>query len=192
MRKTTARRAKRARHPAKSAATLTVTVPGLVRSGDDADFRELISLMYAAVGRLTVMRRTLAQSLGLSSAQFAVVLCLLRLGARGGVKIRDIADDLSAEAANITVTVGSLETLRWVAKTSDPADSRAVAVQLTAQARKRMEDFSARLHLVNDRWFQGTSRDELTTVMAFFRRLIARYGSALSAAQELGDLTPLE
>jgi len=192
MRKTRAKPTKRATRRPKSAAALTVTVPGLVQSGDDADFRELISLMYAAIGRLTVMRRALAQSLELSSAQFAVVLSLLRLGPLGGVKIRDIADDLSVEAANVTVTVAGLETLGWVVKTSDPKDSRALAIQLTADARKRMEVFSGRLHLVNDRWFQGTSRDDLTTVIAFFRRLIARYGSALHAAGELGSLAPRE
>src|SRR5262249_30121459 len=73
---------------------LTVTVPDLIDAGGDAEFREMISLMYAAVGRLTTMRRTLARSLGLTSAQFAVLMTLLRLDTRTGVKIRDIADDL--------------------------------------------------------------------------------------------------
>jgi DNA-binding MarR family transcriptional regulator len=163
---------------------LTVTVPDLIDAGGDAEFREMISLIYAAVGRLTTMRRTLARSLGLTSAQFAVLMTLLRLGTRTGVKIRDIADDLYIAAANVTVTVGELEALGWLAKTSDPTDSRALAIKLTDKAGKRLGAFSRRLHLVNDRWFQDTSKTELTAVVSFFRQLIDRYDSALNAARE--------
>jgi DNA-binding MarR family transcriptional regulator len=168
-----------------SRSSLTVTIPGLVRSGQDADFREMISVMYGALGRLQTMRRTLAESLGLGSAEFAVVMTLLRLENTTGVRIRRIADDLYVAAANITATVGRLEQTQWVIKTSDPNDSRALAVRLTPQARERLQGFTEQLHFVNDVWFEGTGASDLKSVISFFHRLIDRYEPALAAARSI-------
>lgn len=173
------------RLPGAAYSGLTVTIPGLVRSGQDVDFRDMISVMYGALGRLHTMRRTLAEGLGLGSAEFAVVLTLLRLENTGGVRIRRIADDLYIAAANITATVGRLEQMQWVVKTSDPKDSRALAVRLTPQARARLTAFASELHFINDIWFEGTTAGELKAVIAFFRRLIDHYEPALAAARSL-------
>jgi hypothetical protein len=72
-----------------------------------------------------------------------------------------------------------------VAKTSDPTDSRALAVRLTARARKRLNAFVDRLKLVNDAWFWGTTEPELRAVVSFFRHLIDQYEPALNIAREL-------
>lgn len=176
-RKTSARKGSRS--------SLTITIPGLVQSGQDADFREMISVMYGALGRLQTMRRTLAESLGLGSAEFAVVMTLLRLESTGGVRIRRIADDLYVAAANITATVGRLEETQWVVKTSDPNDSRALAVRLTPQSRERLHQFTEQLHFVNDVWFEGTNVSDLKSVILFFHRLIDRYEPALAAARSI-------
>ncbi|MGE3150210.1 MAG: MarR family winged helix-turn-helix transcriptional regulator [Pseudorhodoplanes sp.] len=167
---------------------LTITLPDLVRSGEDIDFREMISLMYATLGRLQTMRRTLAHSLGLGSAEFAVVMALLRIEDVSGVSIRRIADDLYVAAANVTVTISKLEEMGWVIKSSDPTDSRALAIRLTPAARQRLSAFADRLHFVNDVWFQGTTRTELKAVVSFFRNLISQYEPALSVAREFANV----
>jgi DNA-binding MarR family transcriptional regulator len=176
---------KRKRAPKPAESSLTVTIPSLIRSGRDADFGEMISLMYAALGRLQTMRRTLAKSLGLSASEFAVIITLLRAQEGSGLRIRRIADELHVAAANVTVTVVKLEKMGWVAKTPDPKDSRAVAINLTPQARARLRAFANGLHQVNDIWFQGTTQQEFDAVFSFFRHLIYHYPPALNMAREL-------
>jgi DNA-binding MarR family transcriptional regulator len=141
--------------------------------------------MYAALGRLQTMRRTLAQALGLSSSEFAVIITLLRAEQGTGLRIRRIADELYIAAANVTFTVLKLEKMGWVAKTADPIDSRAVAIKLTSHARARLSAFADNLHFVNDQWFRGTTRKEFEAVVSFFRHLIDHYQPALDAAREL-------
>lgn len=176
----------RSRRQSKSSRPpLTVTIPGLVQSGRDADFREMVGLMYAALGRLQTMRRTLARSMGLSSAEFAVVMAVRRLENESGVRIRRIADDLYVAAANVTATVGRLEESGWVVKTSDPTDSRALGVRLSKRARNRVNALLQELHFVNDVWFRGTTGEELQAIISFYRRLIAQYRAALNKAREL-------
>jgi DNA-binding MarR family transcriptional regulator len=181
--KRTTRKAVAARKGARS--KLTVTIPGLVRSGRDAEFREMISVVYGALGRLQTMRRTLAEALDLGSAEFAVVMTLLRLESNTGVRVRRIADDLYVAAANITATVGRLEETNWVVKAPDPTDSRALAIRLTAEARQRLQNFADQLHLVNDVWFQGITSNDLRSVILFFHRLIDQYEPALAAARSI-------
>jgi DNA-binding MarR family transcriptional regulator len=164
---------------------LTITLPALVQSGRDADFREMISLLYAALGRLQAMRRTLAESLDLGGAEFAVVIALFRIDSKPGVSIRSIADHLYVAAANVAVTVSKLEQMGWVAKTSNPTDSRALAIRLTSQARRRLNAYADRLRLVNDAWFWGTTEAECRAVISFFRHLIDQYEPALNIAREL-------
>lgn len=170
-----------------SSTNLTVTIPSLIRSGRDSDFGEMISLMYAALPRLQTIRRTLAQSLDLSSSEFAVIITLLRAEDRAGLRIRRIADELHVAAANVTATVVKLERMGWVAKTPDPKDNRAVAISLTQKARSKLDAFAENLHYVNDVWFQGTTRDEFKAVVSFLRHIINRYQPALNAARELNQ-----
>ena len=47
----------------------TVSLPNLLVDGSDAEFRELIALLYATSGRLQAMRRELAKALRRESEQ---------------------------------------------------------------------------------------------------------------------------
>jgi hypothetical protein len=73
----------------------------------DAEIRDMTALMYAAMGRLQVIRRTFASSLGLNSAEFAVLISLHR--AQAGARIKELAESIHIAAANVTATVKSLE-----------------------------------------------------------------------------------
>ena len=53
------------------------SLPNLV-DGSDAEFRELIALLYG-VGRLQAMRRELAKALSVSIAEFSVLTALMYL-----------------------------------------------------------------------------------------------------------------
>ena len=49
----------------------TISLPNLLVDGSDAEFRELIALLYATSGRLQAMRRELAKA----CIQFTDALC---------------------------------------------------------------------------------------------------------------------
>jgi DNA-binding MarR family transcriptional regulator len=154
-------------------------------AGRDAEFGDMIALMYAALARFHTMRRMLAKSLQLSSAEFAVIITLYRAREKHGLRVRQIADELFVAATNVTATITNLERAGWVLKSPDPRDSRAVAIQLAPKAKQRLNRFAARLLWVNDLWFQGTTKNEFTAVLTFLRHVIAQYPPAIDAAREL-------
>lgn len=168
-----------------SASHLTVTIPSLVRSGQDRNFGEMIALMYATLGRLQTMRRHLASALGLNASEFAVVITLQRTAKDGGLRVRSIADELHVAAANVTATVAKLERAGWVTKGHDPDDNRAISIQLTRHARAKMNAFADVLHSVNDVWFEDTTEKEFRAVVSFFKHLIGRYPAAVGLARGL-------
>jgi DNA-binding MarR family transcriptional regulator len=151
----------------------------------DADIRELTALMYAAMGRFQVIRRRLASLIGLTPAQFAVIMSLHRLGTRNGASIRELADSIHVAAANVTVTVKALEKAGWVLKRPDPDDNRAVLVELTKFARARLDRFFVTIHPVNDVWFRDISTADQSRVKRFLLTLINRYPFALQQARAL-------
>ncbi len=157
----------------------------VVRNPVDSDIRELTALMYAAMGRFEVIRRTFAASLGLNAAEFAVVISLHRSRNGEGARIKELADNIHTAAANVTATVKALERKKWVVKSADPIDSRALAVKLTSASRRRLDEFFETIHPVNEIWFSNISKAERYTVKHFLLVLIDQYPSALVKARIL-------
>lgn len=168
---------------------LTTSLDALLESGSDAEFRELIALLYATSGRLQAMRRDLAKALGVSVAEFSVLTGLMYLERRHErVRIRTVADHLRVSGAQVTAIVGKLKSGGWVDKASDPNDSRAVSLTLTDQTRNKLAAFAPFLRDVNDSWFAGTSKSEVDTVRVFLHRLVRQYDRASLKSRDV----PLE
>ena len=89
-------------------------------------FRDVVLLFYATIGRLQRLRRLIASSVDLNSAEYSIVAALYRLGPKSGVRIREIAVHMAPE--NVTTAVGKLVATKWVVKTIDPDDARAVTL----------------------------------------------------------------
>jgi len=167
---------------------LTTSLPSLLDGGSDADFRELIALLYATSGRLQAMRRDLAKALGVSVAEFSVLTALMYLERQEErIRVRTVADHLRVSGAQVTAIVGKLQSGGWVDKAGDPEDSRAVSLTLTDQTRERLAAFAPHIRTVNDRWFEGTTKEEITAVGEFLRRMVRQYDSASLKAR---DVTP--
>ena len=93
----------------------------MLDGGSDADFRELIALLYATSGRLQAMRRDLAKALGVSVAEFSVLTALMYLERHEErIRVRTVADHLRVSGAQVTAIVGKLQTGGWVDKAGDP------------------------------------------------------------------------
>lgn len=151
----------------------------------DYEIRELTSLLYAAMNRFQTVRRTLASSLDLTPAEFAVVISLHRLSSGNGARIRELANDIHVAAANVTATVKALEMKGWVVKRADPRDTRALSVELSAASRARLNKFFETIHPVNEIWFRNIPKSDQLTVKKFLARLIDQYPPALQEARML-------
>ena len=160
----------------------TVTLPELLVNGSDHAFREMIALLYASIGHLQSMRRRLADTLEVSTTELSILLALRHLSAEGPVRIKRIADHLRIAASNVTAAISALQDNGWVAKTADPADSRAVSIALTASANSRLTAFAGHCSALNDRWFAGLTRKDMLAVIAFLRRLDEHYDDAYAVA----------
>jgi DNA-binding MarR family transcriptional regulator len=168
---------------AKPEKQATTSIDTFLDNGSDARLRELVSLMYAAAGRLQSMRRELARSLNIGAAELSVLLTLYGSPNNGGMRIKEIADNLHIAAANVTASVNTLERQNWIGKASDRRDSRAILVSLTAEGRERLDRFASKLRSVNDIWFADISAREYSHVTRFLKRIISQFDSAFYAAK---------
>ena len=163
----------------------TVSLPNLLVDGSDAEFRELIALLYATSGRLQAMRRELAKALSVSIAEFSVLTALMYLERHEArIRVRTVADHLrvSSPGHGHCAEAGKQ---RMGDKKTDPYDSRAVSLSLTNGARKKLAAFAPFLRAVNDRWFDGMTRREFEAVGKFLQRIVRQYDGANAKALDL-------
>ncbi|TGQ77298.1 MULTISPECIES: MarR family winged helix-turn-helix transcriptional regulator [unclassified Mesorhizobium] len=167
----------------------TLTLPELLEGGDSQEFRHMMALLFASVSRLQSMRRALAGELGVSSTEFAVIMALYHIEGESGVRIKQIADYLHSAGANVTATVGRLQSEGWVTKVEDSEDSRAMLVKLTRKSRNTLDKSMPSISAINDVWFKGLRKDDVRVVTQFLERLIEQYGAAAAVANNLSILT---
>ena len=135
----------------------TVTLPTLLDGDSDADFPQLIVLLYAMSGRLQLMPRDLAKAPRVRVAEFPMQTALMYLGHhKERIRVRTAADHLRVSDAQVTATVSNLHSSGWVNKVNDPKDSRTSPLTLTDQTRLRFTAFAPHFRTVNDRWFDGS------------------------------------
>jgi DNA-binding MarR family transcriptional regulator len=137
----------------KRASHLTVTLPQLLVDGSDLRFREFVADFYAAVAGAHSLRRALAKSIGLSAAEFSILLATWDLQKGGTVGITAIAKHLHLAAAHVTAEVGKLVRAGYIKKTQHPKDTRAVILALTKKGERRLNDLTPLLRDINNRLF---------------------------------------
>lgn len=168
----TPRKMPRPSGPTRTAAKdLTVSLPELLVGGSDLRFRELIADLFAAAAGMLALRRALAASVGLSAAEYAILLATWHLQKKGSVGINTLAGQLHVAAANVTAEVGKLVKKGILDKQPHPQDTRAVLIQLTARGNAILGELSPLLRRINDRLFSGVSADGIEAVAAFLHHI---------------------
>ena len=122
---------------------------------DDAVLREFVADLYAAISRMRILRKTIAHSVNLSSAEYSVLLAVWYLQRRGETTVRAIANHLHVAGAHVTTEVGKLVKLGLLIKTSHSKDKRAVGVQLSRAGHEVFQRISPMLRKINDYFFGG-------------------------------------
>lgn len=180
----TARKTAR-RSPAKKAskAALTVSLPQFLVDGTDLEFRNFVADLFAAVAGMQSLRRALASAVGLSAAEYSVLLATWQLQKKGTVGISAIAKHLHVAAAHVTAEVGQLVGKGLLKKRPHPTDTRSVLVELTEAGKNILTALSPLLRKINDRLFSGNKPSDVAILSRFMQHLAAETANSIRMAR---------
>ena len=145
----------------------------------DSEFREFIAELFAASAGMQALRRAIARSIGLSGAEFAVLLAIGHLERPGPIGIKGLAEHLHVSGPHITDEVKRLVRLGHLEKSPDPSDMRALSLKLTRQGSKLLASLAPALDEINRDLFEGMTGKHMRAQRTFFRRLIERSATCI-------------
>jgi DNA-binding MarR family transcriptional regulator len=145
--------------------------------------REFVSDFYAAMSLMRNVRRALASTVKLSSAEWSVMLAVWYLGRSGETTVRDIADHLHVAAAHMTAEIGKLVAAGLLVKRAHPTDGRAVGIHMTKAGQDMFRRISPILREVNDDLFVRIPYADMVIVHRFLRSIIAQAPAAVRVAE---------
>lgn len=146
---------------------LSVSRPAVLIEGSDHEFRRLIHRMILNEGRLVEIRKSFAKKVGVSGAQYTMLMTLLRLQGDTGISIGALAEFLEVTGPHVTGEVRKLAVKGYVRKSANPKDRRGVLISLTRLGRSRLLAAFAFIRNVNDILFDGVTAEEFRTLVRF-------------------------
>ncbi len=158
---------------------LSISRDALLIAGSDAEFRRLIYRMLITQARLDEVRKRIAQQVGVSSAQYPMVMAILRLQGEDGVSISRLAEYLEVTGPHVTGEVRKLAAAGIARKAANPLDQRGVQVMLTSIGRKRLLASFDYIRQVNDILFAGVSAAEFDALVKFNKKFMSNTINAL-------------
>ncbi|MEJ2121396.1 MAG: MarR family transcriptional regulator [Alphaproteobacteria bacterium] len=164
---------------------LSVTRPELLRVGSDAAFREVIWDLLIVAGRLQKFPEAFGRELGITSAQYAVLIATAHIQGTRGSGIRQLADYMHLPAPHVTTTVGRLVAAGLLAKKPNPEDGRGVLVSLTAEGEAALDRLAPFQQQVNDALFGGLSREQFDRFARLIGTMVGNSRRALKTVAEL-------
>lgn len=132
-------------------APLTVSRPALLAGGSDAEFRGLIHDLIAYAHRLDACREAFAQLVGISGAQYEILMLVSRAE---GLSVGEVAVRLHRSGAFITIESNRLVARGILEKAADPADGRRVLLRPNAHSRQLLQALAPHQRRINDILFE--------------------------------------
>jgi DNA-binding MarR family transcriptional regulator len=155
-----------------AALPLSISHPDILIDGSDREFRRLIHRMLIGQARLAAVREAIAEKIGVSGANYTMLMSVLHLQGSSGVSISALAEYLEVSGPYVTGVINKLSAQGFVRKAANPKDKRGVLVKLTPVGRKRLLQAFDFICNVNNRLFEGVGRDEYRAVASFNARFI--------------------
>jgi DNA-binding MarR family transcriptional regulator len=165
---------------------LSVSLPALLAGGTDREFRRMIYRMIIVESRLVDIRKTIAARVGVSAAQYHMMMAILHLQGQCGISIGALAEYLEVTGPHVTGEIRKLAERGLVRKTVNPEDGRGVLVRLSREGKKRLDRTFPFIRSVNDMLFEGVSSEEFRTLVRFNAKFIHNTGRALKWAEQKG------
>lgn len=153
-------------------------------------FRDVVMLFYATTDRLRALRRLIASSVDLGTADYSIVAALYRLNHEPGVRIKEIADYLHLLPENVTTAVQRLVKEKWVTKAEHPHDARAVTLRLNPEARLRIDRLTSELREINEIWFAQMTTAEIKLLIKYLSHVLDGFDPAYAKAKEKLNARP--
>lgn len=154
----------RKRHP------LTVSRPGLLAKGSDAQFRQLIHDLIAYGHRLDACRDAFAAIIGVSGAQYEILMLVSRAD---GLSVGEVAARLHRSGAFITIEANKLVERGVLEKSSDPRDGRRVLLKNTSRGQGLVERMAPYQRKINDALFECLDAKRFAQLRALAGDLVA-------------------
>jgi DNA-binding MarR family transcriptional regulator len=154
----------------KKSPPLTVSRPALLVRGSDVEFRRLIHDLIAYGHRLDACRDTLATLVGVSGAQYEILMLVSRTH---GLSIGEIAARLHRSGAFITIEANKLVARGILEKASDPADGRKVLLRTNSKSSQLVERLAPHQRKINDALFECLDAKRFRQLRGFAADLVA-------------------
>jgi DNA-binding MarR family transcriptional regulator len=136
----------------------TVSRPALLERGADHRFRQLVYDLLTISVRMETVRMHLARQIGISGAQYSVLVAIAQFQGTDGVSVSKVAEVLHVSGAFITAETRQLERSGLVIKAINPRDRRGVLLRLTPKGERQMFALSPAITAVNDKFFAPLTR----------------------------------
>jgi len=157
---------------------LTVSNPAFLVDGTDAQFRLLIHRLLAFVGSLDAVRAGLGSMIGLSGAQYTILVCIAHLEGEHGVGVKEVASHLNYTGAFVTMETGRLVKLGLLEKQPNPNDKRRVLLTITGKAYQLLSGLAPHQQRINDTLFATLDRDGFSSLLTISEGLMKDSRSA--------------
>jgi MarR family transcriptional regulator, organic hydroperoxide resistance regulator len=178
----------------KTATPTTVTRQELLVGGKDAEFRDLLSDIFAFSQRLQEARERFARFIGLSAAQYMILIALDRFSHDGEAGINQIAAHLRYSGAFVTIEVNGLVKAGLVTKEPHLTDGRRVVLHITALGLEKIKRLAELQRPVNDALFETLSAGDFAALRHLMQGLAENSGRAIKLAtyleETLADIGP--
>jgi DNA-binding MarR family transcriptional regulator len=162
-----------------------VSHDAMLVDGSDEVFRHVLYLMVLASSRLATFREAVGRLIGLTGAQYLVLIATAHAQGRDGVPIRDLAQYVLMASTHVTTQVGALIRKGLVRKRPNGQDGRSVLVSLTAKGERAMEAIAPIRCEFNDAFFVGVERKTLLAVAEFLQQVTENSERALPLLQRV-------
>ncbi|HEX6319333.1 MAG TPA: MarR family transcriptional regulator [Burkholderiales bacterium] len=156
--------------PRDSKTPLTVSRPALLVEGSDAQFRELIHDLIAYGHRLDACRDAFAGIIGVSGAQYEILMLLSR---NAGLSVSEVAVRLHRSGAFITIEANRLAERGVLSKAADPRDGRKVLLHVTAKGLGLVARLAPHQRRINDVLFECLDARRFAELRALAAELVA-------------------
>jgi MarR family transcriptional regulator, organic hydroperoxide resistance regulator len=153
-------------------ALATVSRPALLVDGGDGAFRAMIHALLSFSHHVESVRDGFGALIGVSGAQYEVLMSVQRLQGSRGVAVGDVAAWMQRSGAFITIEAGKLVRLGLVEKTVDARDRRRVLLRLTQAAHARLAALAPTQVAANDQLFAALETRDFAALSRTLERLL--------------------
>ena len=153
-----------------ASAPVTVSRAALLVEGSDAEFRSLIHDLIAYGHRLDACRDAFATIVGISGAQYEILMLVSR--AAGLLSVGEVATRLHRSGAFITIEANKLVASGILEKVADPSDGRRVLLRPNQKSRELLERLAPFQRKVNDQLFERLDAKRFKQLRALARDLV--------------------